>query len=86
MLWVIKVRRNSWETTYRYCDPELPDEYGQQPAEQPETDERRAWRRLAEQPARSEQLTLGGFTVPGEHDERGWHDLAEQRAAAEGIN
>jgi hypothetical protein len=30
---VIKVRRNSTVTTYRYCDNELPDEYRQQPAE-----------------------------------------------------
>jgi hypothetical protein len=27
VLWVIKVRRNSTVTTYRYCEPEMPDEY-----------------------------------------------------------
>jgi hypothetical protein len=29
--------------------------------------------------------TLGGLTVPGDHDGQGWHDLAVHRAAIEGI-
>lgn len=37
----------------------------------------------ADDPATPE--TLGGFTIPGDHDAKGWHDLAEKRAAAEGI-
>lgn len=35
VLWVIKVRRNSTVTTYRYCDAEMPGEYRPDPDAEP---------------------------------------------------